>query len=176
MLNLKESLKELSIEELKTLAKDIRTEIDSRIIDLKDARADVMETFDEYNFYFKSENNRRDMPYVAKCVYVEGKGLKRRFKDLETTYAGSYVVVEGDYKAKELEVLDIAYRNYNFGTSGFYIVLNKELKLICEKDDALKISTLKQYLKGAIRLENFLEIVGIKKIEAGAVMNELLED
>ena len=38
----------------------------------------------------------------------------------------------------------------------------------------LKISTLKRYLKGEIVFENFLEIVGIKEVKVGAIV-ELLE-
>ena len=159
-------LKEMTVEELKSLALDIKEELNKRIRDIKQAQAEVNRILDKtYTFYFKTECDIRNKGYVARCTYGK-KGIERCRND---------VVIEGDFEANELDILDIRYRNNNYGYSQYCIILNGKITEICDVDDIHKISTLKRYLKGEIVFENFLEIVGIKEVKVGA-LDELLED
>ena len=94
---------------------------------------------------------------------------------MQETRCRNDVVIEGDFEASELDILDIRYRNNDYGYSHYCIVLDGKITEICDVDDIHKISTLKRYLKGEIVFENFLEIVGIKEVKVGAIV-ELLED
>lgn len=168
------NLKDMSLDELKQLAHDIKTEIDHRIEELKEAKKEVEEVcLNEYKFYFKTECTWRNKGYVAKCYYK--KGLQREFYNFEETKGSDKIIFEGNYTARENDILDIRHRNKEYGENGFYIVIDGQLKKICECGDLQEISTIKRYLKGEIIFENFLEIVGLKEIEVG-VIDELSED
>ena len=148
-------LKEMTVDELKNLSLDIKEELNKRIRDIKQAQVEVNRILDKtYTFYFKTE---------------------RYFYNLQETRCRNDVVIEGDFEANELDILDIRYRNNNYGYSQYCIILNGKITEICDVDDIHKISTLKRYLKGEIVFENFLEIVGIKEVKVGA-LDELLED
>ncbi len=167
-------LKEMTVEELKSLAIDIKEELDKRIRDIKQAQVEVNRILDKtYTFYFKTECDDRNKGFVARCTYGK-KGIKRHFYDFEETQYRHDVVIEGNYEANELDILDIRYRN-DKDYSCYYIILNGELTEICDVDDIHKVSTLKRYLKGEVVFENFLEIVGINEVKVG-VIDELLED
>ncbi|WP_418775868.1 hypothetical protein [Intestinibacter bartlettii] len=168
-------LKEMTVDELKNLALDIKEELNKRIRDIKQAQVEVNRILDKtYTFYFKTECDIRNKGYVARCTYGK-KGIERYFYNLQETRCRNDVVIEGDFEAHELDVLDIRYRNNNYGYSQYCIILNGKITEICDVDDIHKISTLKRYLKGEIVFENFLEIVGIKEVKVGA-LDELLED
>lgn len=169
-----QDLKTMTTEELRQLATSIKVELDNRIKELKEVKKEVEEVcLNEYKFYFKTECAFRNRGYVARCYY-DGK-LQRKFKKLEETEYGKNLLIEGCYNAKENDVLDIRYRNSEYGESGYYIVLEGKLTKICDISDIHKVSSIKRYLKGEIIFENFLEIVGLKEIEVG-VIDELFED
>ena len=169
-----QDLKTMTIEELRQLATDIKVELENRIKDLKETKKEV-ETLclEEYEFEFKTQCTWKNKGYVAKCYYK--KGLQRSFYTLEETTGNGEIFIEGTFKAKERDILDIRHRNKDFGENGFYIVLDGKLEKICLPGDLQNISTIKRFLRGEIIFENFLEIVGLKEIEEG-VIDELLED
>ena len=78
------------------------------------------------------------------------------------------------YTEREFEILDIAYNNIKYGESGYYIVLKGKLTKICDKNDMFKVSSIKQYLKGDLLFDNFLEIVGIKN--TNKIIDDLIEE
>lgn len=169
-----QELRNMTIEELRQLAKNIKIELDNRIEEIKEVKKEV-ETLclEEYEFYFKTECTYTYKGYVAKCYYE--KGLQRKFYNIEETKNNRDIVIEGNFKAKELDILDIRHRNINYGDDGYYIILDGKLTQICDKNDIHEISAIKRYLKGEIIFDNFLEIVGLKEIKVG-VIDELLED
>lgn len=168
-------LEKMTIDELKKLAINVKVELHKRIKEIKEAQVEVNKILDKtYTFYFKTECDVRNRGYVARCTYSKN-GIERHFKILEETRFDKDVVIEGNYKASELDILDIRYRNSDYGEANYYIVLNGELKKICSYNDIHKISVMKRYLKGEIVFENFLEMVGINEVKAG-VIDELLED
>ena len=169
-----QDLKTMTIEELRQLATDIKVELENRIKDLKETKKEVEELcLGEYKFEFKTNCTWKNKGYVAKCYYK--KGLQRSFYTLEETTGNGEIFIEDTFKAKERDILDIRYRNKDFGEDGFYIVLDGKLEKICLPGDLQNISTIKRFLRGEIIFENFLEIVGLKEIEEG-VIDELLED
>lgn len=172
------NLSELSIEELKQLAINIKQELNERISSIKAVKKDVAKILDKsYYFYFKTECRTHEKGYVAKYLYDKNeKNIKREFYNcFEETKFGGNLVIEGNFVASELDILDIRYRNIEYGNSAYYIVLNGKLEKLCELDDIHKISSIKRYLKGEIEFENFLEIIGLKEIKVG-VIDELLEN
>ena len=117
-----QDLKTMTIEELRQLATSIKVELDNRMKELKEVKKEVEEVcLNEYKFYFKTECTFRNRGYVARCYYDEK--LQRKFKKLEETEYGKNLLIEGCYNAKENDVLDIRYRNSEYGESGYYIVL-----------------------------------------------------
>ena len=169
-----QELSNMTTEELRQLAMNIKVELNRRIKEMKEIKKEVEETcLNEYKFYFKTECSYKNRGYVAKCYYE--KGLQRKFYNIEETKNNRDIIIEGYFNAKEQDILDIRYRNSDYGETGYYIVLDRKLEKICNLDDLHEISTIKRYLKGEVVFKNFLEIVGLKEIEVG-VIDELLED
>lgn len=167
--------KNMSLEELKQLSKDIRIEIDNRMINIKNIKKEIDKLSEEYTFFFRSVREIKYQPYVARCEYDRKYGIKLLYKHFEHTF-GNYkeCLVEGNYTCKEFEILDIAYNNIKYGESGYYIVLKGKLTKICNKNDMFKVSSIKQYLKGDLLFDNFLEIVGIKN--TNKIIDDLIEE
>lgn len=174
-----QDLKTMTIKELRQLAINIKSELDNRIKEIEEVKKEIEELnldelcSNEYEFYFKTECYYRERGYVAKCYY--NKGIQREFHKFDEIKGKNSILIEGPFKAKNYEILDIRYKKTKYGVDGYYIVLNKRLEFICDINDIHKISAINQFLKKNLILENFLELVGLKEIEV-KVIDELLED
>lgn len=151
----------MSIEQLKDLSRKIGLELDNRIIELQETKAQVLENVGQYEFVFESELLDRK-PYVARCS-CKGREIDRLFKNIPSE--GN--ACSGKYTAFEGEILDI---RDNDGR-GYYAVYNGELTYLCSPRDSMNICRIKQYLKCQMEFNVLLEILGVKEID-----NSIIDD
>lgn len=161
---------ELSNEQLLNIITEIKKELNYRKAKLEETikEADILTDTIEFDFYEVGKYNW--VPYVARCLYSknENDGIQRIFKSLDKTKSENEIVVAGKWKASELQVYDIRKQK----NRRYYILLNGELTMIGNPNEAQQVARVKQYLKGEIDLDALLELNGLKEIKV-EVMDEL---
>lgn len=161
---------ELTNEQLLNIITEIKKELNYRKAKLEETikEADILTDTIEFDFYEVGKYNW--VPYVARCTYSknENDGIQRIFKSMDKTKSENEIVVAGKWKASELQVYDIRKQK----NRRYYILLNGELVVIGNPNEAQQVARVKQYLKGEIDLEALLELNGLKEIKV-EVLDEL---
>jgi len=144
-------LRNLTLEQLKELKAEIE-----KLIEEKETQKD------EYTFYFEAtEEARKGYPYVAKLSLKDNR-IVREFKDLNRDYAGKEVIVSGDYKAREGDIIEEQYEASWKNKYRKYSVIYKGEKLVFEdiKSDEFNVKVrpvILPYLKGEKTLEELID-------------------
>ena len=151
MEELKEKIRELSLEELEQLKLFI-----SNLIDEK---KELLKEKEEYEFYFEAtEDPRKGIPFVAKLILDENGKLTRKFYDLTKTYGKKSVTVFGTFRAKEGDVIEMresaSWKNdYRY----WYLVYNGKLVRLTSVSNSERKKEVICYLRGEISKEELLE-------------------
>lgn len=145
------NLATLETAQLEQLRSDIDTELASRSV-----------AAPEFTFEFEATertNGTAVRPYVARVTLDSDGKLDRHFKDLERFYGRREVRVEGEYTAKEGELLEIQFG----GTSKnpkryYYLVYRGEEVEVGFAFNTEIMSQVRKYLKGTMEADSFASI------------------
>ena len=152
------NLATLETAQLEQLRSDIDAELVSR-------SADAL----EFTFAFEAKertNGTAVRPYVARVTLDSNGKLDRHFKDLERFYGRREVRVEGEYTAKEGELLEIQFGGTSKNPHRYYYLVyhGEEVEVGFAKDTEI-MSQVRKYLKGTMGVDNF---AAIQKLQENA--------
>jgi hypothetical protein len=113
---------------------------------------------DVYTFEFSATSDpRKGTPYVAKLTWSNGE-LQRDFYDLDRIYGKKEVTVSGEFKAKYGDIIEQRVGgSWKNDYRDWYIVINGQLKKLANISDSSGKTTVQNYLKKKISLEELLE-------------------
>lgn len=156
------NIKVMTLEELLKLSQEIKLEVKLRKQKLEKVENVIEETEEKYTFYFEyTQNKRYKQAYVAKLINVNNK-VERNFYNFEKVYFDSDLTISGEYKAKELDIVDIV-GELNIVLNGALVNLNIET--------SNQKNLVYRFVKKQVELDDVLTL--IKKDENFEVLDEL---